>query len=129
MEINTAQIHYLLSRNFANGVFPLEMQWCKGVLPWKSRKFMLAPNCSNNSTITKSPPWHAKCRREQPWRQFPGSLESLILLQDDGSCCLFSFVSQPNSESFALSWWNKSTWNASSKVVFMIFKSETTIRR
>ena len=45
------QIYYLLSRTFASGLFPLEMQRCKGVLPWKSRIFISAPNCSNNSTI------------------------------------------------------------------------------
>ena len=119
------QIYYLLSRSFASGLFPLEMQWCKGVLPWKSRIFISAPNCSNNSTINGLPESHARCNNEQPWRQFPGSVESLILSQAAGSYCFLSIA----SESCASTWWYRLTPSTWSNVVLMRFTSDIAIRR
>lgn len=65
-QLESQQTYYLLSRSLASRLFPLAMQWCKGVLPWKSRVFTSAPNCSNNSSINGLPMSHARCNKEQP---------------------------------------------------------------
>lgn len=106
------------------------MQWCKGVLPWKSCKFTSAPNCSNSSIISGLPFMHARCNNEQPWRHFPESLKALILWQAAGSYCLFSAALELNLECGALlTWWYNSMSTASSYVVLMILESEIAIKR
>lgn len=108
-------------------LFLVEMQWCKGVLPWKSRGFILAPNCIRSSSITGLPQWHARCNNEQPWRQFPGSFESLILWQQSGSLFFFPFWAPVSKACGSSKWWYESTLTTSSKVVLTIFMSDITI--
>lgn len=107
------------------------MQWCKGVLPWKSRIFISAPNCIRSSSITRLPHWHARCNNEPPWRQFPGSLESLILWQPAGPLFSSFFTLWKSISEYCVlsTWWYESTPTTSSKVVLMIFASDVTIRR
>lgn len=124
-QLESQQMYYLLSRSLASRLFPLAMQWCKGVLPWKSRVFTSAPNCSNNSSINGLPMSHASCNKEQPWRWFPGSLEVLILSQAAGSGCFVSVASM----SRASTWWDKWSPAPPSNVVLMRFMSDITIRR